>query len=395
MKRSFGARRELIGLLVALLIACQPSPSPALPPVITLTTPREQTALTPTGQPSTATQITTSPAPAVQPSLPALQPTAPATAPALTATAVAATPLSGPTGVATAPPATAASVPTAPPTPVITPTQASTPTVVAAATPAQAPSPRPTATIDPSLRGGQVITRGGAAMVAVPAGEFRMGSLSDPFAFGNETPQHAVYLDGFWLDRTDVTNALFARCVAAGACTPPYQLRSNTRAAYYGNPDFADYPVLYVSWSDARTYCTWAGKRLPSEAEWEHAARGSDGRVYPWGSAFDAGRLNSAESGPGDTTPAGSFPGGASPYGALDMAGNAWQWVADVYQADYYRLSPAINPVGPAATLRPSDATGVLRGGAWNNDRRAVRSGYRLGYFQRHVGFEATIRCAW
>jgi len=222
-----------------------------------------------------------------------------------------------------------------------------------------------------------------------------MGSQSDPLAFGNETPQHTVYLDAFWLDRTDVTNALFARCVAARACTPPYQLRSNTRAAYYGNPDFADYPVLFVSWSDARTYCAWADKRLPSEAEWEKAARGTDGRIYPWGSAFDARRLNSAESSPGDTTPVGSFPAGASPYGALDMVGNAWQWVADVYQSDYYQQSPAINPAGPPATLPPSDATGVLRGGAWNNDRRAVRSAYRLGYFQRHVGFEATIRCAW
>lgn len=231
-------------------------------------------------------------------------------------------------------------------------------------------------------------------MLAVPAGEFRMGSQGDPLAYGNETPAHTVYLDAFWLDRTPVTNALYARCVAAGACPSPAQRRSNTRADYYGSPGFADFPILYVSWSDARAYCAWAGKRLPSEAEWEKAARGSDGRLYPWGSAFDAKRLNSAEAGPGDTTRVGSYPDGVSPYGALDMAGNAWQWVADFYQGDYYRFSPSLNPAGPAYGPPPSEATGVLRGGAWNNDRRAVRSSYRLGYFQRHVGFEATIRCA-
>jgi formylglycine-generating enzyme required for sulfatase activity len=254
--------------------------------------------------------------------------------------------------------------------------------------------PRATATLDALVSAGQVITRAGAPMVAVPAGEFRMGSQGDPFAYGSETPQHTVYLDTFWLDRFDVTNALYARCAAAGVCAPPAQRRSNTRSAYYGDANFADYPVLYVSWSDAKAYCGWAGKRLPSEAEWEKAARGTDGRIYPWGSAFGASRLNSAEAGPGDTSRVGSFPAGASIYGALDMAGNAWQWVADFYQSDYYRLSPAINPAGPASGPPPSEATGVLRGGAWNNNQRAVRSAYRLGYFQRHVGFEATIRCA-
>lgn len=231
-------------------------------------------------------------------------------------------------------------------------------------------------------------------MVMVPAGEFLMGSRGDPYAFKHETPQHRVYLDAYWLDRTEVTNALYARCVAGGACQAPRQFRSATRTDYYANPQFAEFPVLYVSWTDAKQFCAWAGKRVPSEAEWEKAARGPDGSVYPWGDAFDASRLNSAEGGPGDTVRVGSHPTGASVYGALDMAGNAWEWIADFYDGNYYALSPPANPRGPADGPPPSEAIGVMRGGAWNNNLRAVRGANRLNYFQRHVGFEAGIRCA-
>jgi formylglycine-generating enzyme required for sulfatase activity len=231
--------------------------------------------------------------------------------------------------------------------------------------------------------------------VAVPAGSFLMGSKGDPLAFGNESPQHSVYLDAFWIDQTETTNASYAQCVAAGVCRPPAQRRSNTRSAYYDDVRFADFPVLYVSWMDAQVYCRWAGKRMPSEAEWEKAARGTDGRAWPWGNTFEAARVNSVEAGPGDTVRVGSYAAGASIYGVNDMAGNAWEWVTDLYQADFYRISPAINPTGPASGPPPSEATGILRGGAWNNDWRALRTTYRYGYFQRHVGFETTIRCAW
>jgi serine/threonine-protein kinase len=232
-------------------------------------------------------------------------------------------------------------------------------------------------------------------MVVVPAGEFLRGSGDDPFAFGSEKPQRSIYLDAFWLDQYEVTNALYAQCVNGGACRKPAQARSHTRQAYYGNAAFTDYPVIYVSWLDAKNFCAWNGKRLPSEAEWEKAARSVDGRRYPWGNEFDANRLNSIESGNNDTVRVGNYPSGASVYGAHDLAGNVWEWVADFYQADYYRIAAAFNPTGPASGPPPSEAIGVMRGGAWNNNFRGVRSAYRLGYFQRHVGFETGIRCAW
>ena len=151
---------------------------------------------------------------------------------------------------------------------------------------------------------------------------------------------------------------------------------------------------IYCTLTCTRQFCAWGGKRLPSEAEWEKAARGPDGSIYPWGDAFDPQRVNSVENGPGDTMRVGSFASGASVYGALDMGGNAWEWVADFYDSDYYRTSPLGNPTGPVNGPPPSDAIGVLRGGAWNNNLRAVRSANRLNYFKRHVGFEAGIRCA-
>ena len=129
-------------------------------------------------------------------------------------------------------------------------------------------------------------------MVKIPAGEFLMGSSdSEADALPNEKPQHMVFLDDYCIDQTEVTNAQYAKCVAAGKCQPPSNTKSDTHTSYYGNERFDKYPVIYVSWEDATTYCAWAGVRLPTEAEWEKAARGSDGSLYPWGNQVVAGNL--------------------------------------------------------------------------------------------------------
>ena len=187
-------------------------------------------------------------------------------------------------------------------------------------------------------------------MVFVPAGEFIMGD------------NHTVSLDAFWIDKTEVTNGMYAVCVEAGACQLPRSERSNTRDPYYGIGQFEDYPVVHVSWNDASAYCAWVGGRLPTEAEWEKAARGTDGRQFPWGDADPRGIQGLLNFQGQDTTAVGSYPDGASRYGALDMAGNVSEWVADWFSPAYYNNPPASNPLGPE-----SGEYRVWRGGSWAN----------------------------
>jgi formylglycine-generating enzyme required for sulfatase activity len=262
----------------------------------------------------------------------------------------------------------------------------------------------------------QIRSADGMVMVYVPAGEFEMGNQGIQWiwngslrhgdqglqVFADETPQHTVYLDAFWIDQTEVTVAMFRTFVeATGYETtaeregwgapwregPPEEEWPHIAGADWRHPHGPEsraedgHPVVQVSWDDAAAYCEWAGGQLPTEAQWEKAARGTDGRLWPWGDTYDGTRGSFCEArcpiehyrkdrhddGYALTAPVGSFPSGASPYGALDMAGNVWEWVADWYGESYYSDSPTENPTGPRGNER------TQRGGAWYDNGSWVR----------------------
>ncbi|MCS6316629.1 MAG: formylglycine-generating enzyme family protein [Nitrospira sp.] len=241
-------------------------------------------------------------------------------------------------------------------------------------------------------------------MVLIPAGEFLMGATEESGGLPDERPLRLIYLSAFWLDRYEVTNAAYQEFVQATG----HQAPANSAPAltlWERNvplPGIERHPVVNVSWLDAVAFCRWANKRLPTEAEWEKAARGTDGRTYPWGNEWTFEHSNSASywarhtvqfadstewdafwvKGVGAviskekglkgeilTLPVGSFPGGASPYGALDMAGNAAEWVQDWYNPNHYRTAPLTDPQGPER-----GAIKAMRGGSWLKPAISLRT---------------------
>lgn len=241
-------------------------------------------------------------------------------------------------------------------------------------------------------------------MLYVPAGEFLMGSLeSDPNALEDENPQHKLFLDSYWIDQTEVTNEMYSKCVFENACAQPMKLYSQTRENYYGNPEYSDYPVIFVTWENAKDYCQWAGVRLPSEAEWEKAARGEGGNIYPWGNEFDCHKGNFDDEvnfdsgvvsgGPAcdgyeDTSPVGTFPSGVSLYRVFDMAGNVWEWVNSIYMTYPYTAGDGREDIN-------AKENHVLRGGGFGSTEDRLRTAARYSFFfptGYHIQFG--LRCA-
>ena len=223
----------------------------------------------------------------------------------------------------------------------------------------------------------------GMIQVYIPSGSFTMGSsLDDPTADEDEKPSHNVLLDSFWIDRTEVTNAMYLRCISVDACAPP------ARSSYYEKPEFAQHPAIGISWPQAQDYCNWVERRLPTEAEWEKAARGTDERIYPWGNDLPSIQHANFNHNLSETSDVGNFPEGASPYGVLDMAGNAWEWVADSYQPDFYSQSPEKNPITDSPVNRR-----VLRGGNWDSNADGIRVTNRFWAFPGRNDTDG-FRCA-
>ncbi len=236
--------------------------------------------------------------------------------------------------------------------------------------------------------------------VFVPAGNFSMGSSTSDYP--DEKPMHTVYLSAYWINRTAVTVNAYAACVAAGGCTVPNgSYPGGFLQCNWGAPGRGNHPINCVDWSKSKAYCAWAGMRLPTEAEWEKAARGTDARTYPWGEETptceyavfnDVYPDEPVGCGTGTMWPVGSKPAGASPYGALDMAGNVTQWVSDWYKENYYANSPPVDPVGPK-----SGTFKVTRGGAYYEGfafeyflHSAARGGVMPDVWQSGIG----VRCA-
>lgn len=213
----------------------------------------------------------------------------------------------------------------------------------------------------------------------IPAGEFTMGADNQV----DTAPEHKVYLHAYWIDQFTVTNTMYKLCMAAGKCK-----RTASVDTYLDDPAYADYPVHYVNWYAAAAFCAWEGGRLPTEAEWEKAARGVKGYHYPWGNAKPDPSLLNFDGQYGVPRSAYDYWTGMSPYGLLNMAGNVQQWVADWYSQNYYLHSPYQNPTGP-----PDGELKVLRGGGFWDNATEVQTFYRFRHDPTSAGAHRGVRC--
>lgn len=257
-------------------------------------------------------------------------------------------------------------------------------TVVAGAVDGKDIAPRQSPAGSTQPRTAAISPHKGPPMVLIPAGEFAMGSDRGQ---DDEQPVHRVSVKAFYLDALEVTVSRYAEFLMSQKPDPPFKWNEATDGPHENKP------VVGVNWYDARDYCRWVGKRLPTEAEWELAARGTEGRVYPWGDAHPTkGHTNAGHTkwrGYDTLTNVRQFELGKTPNGVYDLAGNLWEWVADWYDATYYQFSPRENPSGPTAgPLR------ALRGGAWNNDAKSIRSANRAGYAPDARRNDVGFRCA-
>lgn len=244
----------------------------------------------------------------------------------------------------------------------------------------------PTPTSTPGV-GSTIQGADGMILVYVPAGTFTMGNTSEKAFiecqkfftdcyqtwFEDEKPPHQVIMDGFWIDQTEVTNIMYAKCVQDNDCSVPSSSISATHDSYYSDPAYANYPVINVNWEQANDYCTWANRQLPTEAQWEYAAKGPIGSSYPWGNDKPSCELANYRGCDRDTQMVGKLTSGKSWVGAYDLAGNVWEWVADWYDEGFYSISNNLmNPTGPSQTN-----VKVLRGGSWINYEFNIRSAQR------------------
>lgn len=253
------------------------------------------------------------------------------------------------------------------------------------------PAPAAGADLSTTLTG-----KDGAPLVLVPAGPFPMGvPKGDRDGGRDEYPNHEVFLDAYYIDKFEMTNSRYREFIRATGHRTPQHAKDPSRNIWPDTtmPDsIADKPVINVDWHDADAYCKWAGRRLPTEAEWEKAARGTDDRRFPWGNVEPTRKhLNFNQRWQGEKTlmPVGSYEAGKSPFGAYDMAGNVWEWVADWYDIYYYGKSPARNPKGPETGTHK-----VLRSSGWETETPLVRSVTRVMSDPLNRNHSTGFRCA-